>query len=228
MPVNRGNRNGREVDTTGKHDEVKGNIFDNLKRQSRSNIVNVECVDNNDMDMEDSQTIMVDDTVMKWCDSVMNSVNFDHKYSIRNGATNGIVSIPTVQHIGDVVLEETVSNNKEDIVSELFIDGEIVDEIKKINDKLQCNKNIDSEVGSDMEENGCIKTSLKKKSLVYNVSRPKDVLISSAIVDYGSTSYEETSIIISRQELKTKVHSMEEFRLRNCCITLMCTNHVSQ
>ena len=145
----------------------------------------------------------------------MNSVNFDHEYSLRNGATNGIVSIPTVQHIGDLVLEETVSNNNEDIVSESLTDVEIVDEIKKIKDKMQCEENIDLEGVSYMEESQPIKTRLKTNSLLYNVSRPKDVLISSAIVDYGSTSDEETFVNMSRQEPKTKVHSMEEFRLRN-------------
>ena len=50
---------------------------------------------------------------------------------------------------------------------------------------------------------------------MYNVSRPKYVLNSSGIVDYGSTSDEETSANISRQEGRTKFHSIEEFRLRN-------------
>ena len=66
-----------------------------------------------------------------------------------------------------------------------------------------------------MEESQHIKMRLKTNSSVYNVSRPKDVLISSAIVDYGSTSNEETSANILRQEGRTEVHSMEEFRLRN-------------
>ena len=50
---------------------------------------------------------------------------------------------------------------------------------------------------------------------MYNVSRPKDVLISSGIVDNGSTSDEETSANILGQEGRTEVNSMEEFRLRN-------------
>ena len=59
--------------------------------------------------------------------------------SLRNGATSGIVSMPTVQNIEEVVaLEETGSNSNEDIVSESLTNGDIVDEIKKINDKLQC------------------------------------------------------------------------------------------
>ena len=35
-----------------------------------------------------------------------------------------------------VIGEETSSNNNVDIVSESLIDGDIIDEIKKINDKL--------------------------------------------------------------------------------------------
>ena len=75
MHANGGNGNGRKVDTTGKHDGDKGNIFDNMKRQSSSNTFVVECVDNNDTDMEEtfenpvtyvySQTIIVDDAVTK-------------------------------------------------------------------------------------------------------------------------------------------------------------------
>ena len=68
---------------------------------------------------------------------------------------------------------------------------------------------------SDIQESEHIKMRLQRNSSVYNVSRPKDVLISSAIVDYGSTSDEEISTNISKQEGRTEVHSMEEFRLRN-------------
>ena len=53
MPGNQGNGNGRKVDTTGKHDEDKGNIFEKMKRKSKGNVV-VECVDNNDTDMEET------------------------------------------------------------------------------------------------------------------------------------------------------------------------------
>ena len=148
---------------------------------------------------------------MKECDSVMNSVHFDHEYSL----SSGIVQIPTVQNAEVVIVEETGSKNNEDIVSELLIDGDIIDEIKKIIDKLQCEENIDSEGVSDMEESQYIKMRQKTNSSVYNVSRPKDVLISSGIVDYGSTTDEETSTNILRQEGRTEVHSMEEFRLRN-------------
>ena len=55
----------------------------------------------------------------------------------------------------------------------------------------------------------------KTNSSVYTVSRPKDVLMSSGIVDYGSTSDEETCSNILRQKGRTEVHSMDEFRLRN-------------
>ena len=48
---NRGNGNDRKVDSTGKNDEDKGNIFENMKRKSKGN-VGVECVDNNDTDKE--------------------------------------------------------------------------------------------------------------------------------------------------------------------------------
>ena len=49
---------------------------------------------------------------------------------------------------------------------------------------------------------------------MYTVSRPKDVLMSSGIVDYGCTSNEETCANILRQK-GSEVCSMEEFRLRN-------------
>ena len=212
--------NGRKVDTTGKHDEDKGNIFEKMKRKSKGNVA-VACVDINDTDMEetfeksltfvDSRILKVDDSVMKEYDSVMNSVHFDHEYNL----SSGIVQIPTVQNAEVVIVEETGSKNNEDIVSESLIDGDIIDEIKKINDKLQCNENIDSEGASDMEESQHIKTRLKTNSSVYNVSSPKDVLISSGIVDYGCTSDEETSTNILGQEGRTEVHSMEELRLRN-------------
>ena len=67
---------------------------------------------------------------MKEDDSVTNSVQFDHEYSLGNG----IVQIPTVQNT-EVIVEETGSNNNEDIVSESLIDREIINEIKKMNDK---------------------------------------------------------------------------------------------
>ena len=50
---------------------------------------------------------------------------------------------------------------------------------------------------------------------MYTVSRPKDVLMSSGIVDYGCTSDEETCANILRQKGRSEVWSMEEFRLRN-------------
>ena len=53
MPGNQGNSNGRKVDTTGKHDDDKGNIFEKMKRKSKGNVV-VECVDNNDTDREET------------------------------------------------------------------------------------------------------------------------------------------------------------------------------
>ena len=61
-----------------------------------------------------------------------------------------------------------------------------------------CNvkKITDSEGGSDTEESKHIKTRVKTNSSVYNVSRPKDVLISSAIVNYGSTSNKEKHPLI--------------------------------
>ena len=37
MPGNRVNGNGKKVDTTGKHDEDKGNIFEKMKRKSKGN-----------------------------------------------------------------------------------------------------------------------------------------------------------------------------------------------
>ena len=50
---NRGNGNDRKVESTGKNDEDKGNIFENMKRKSKGN-VGVECVDNNDTVMEEN------------------------------------------------------------------------------------------------------------------------------------------------------------------------------
>ena len=83
-----------------------------MKRKSKGNVA-VECVDNNDTDMEemfeksvtfvDSQMLKVDDSVMKEYDSVMNSVHFDHEYSLRSG----IVQIPTVQNTEVLIVEET-------------------------------------------------------------------------------------------------------------------------
>ena len=74
MDGNRGNGNDRKVDSTGKNDDDKGNIFESMKRMSKGN-VGVECVDNNDTDMEenfeesvtyiDSQKLKVDDSVMR-------------------------------------------------------------------------------------------------------------------------------------------------------------------
>ena len=69
---------------------------------------------------------------MKQNNSVMNCVNFDHEYSLRSG----IVQIPRVQNAEIVIVQETASNNNENIVSGSLIDGDIVDEIKKINEKL--------------------------------------------------------------------------------------------
>ena len=54
MPGNGGNGNGRKVDTTGKHDEDKGNIFEKMKRKSKGNVA-VACVDINDTDMEEME-----------------------------------------------------------------------------------------------------------------------------------------------------------------------------
>ena len=95
---------------------------------------------------------------MKEYDSVMNSVHFDHEYILRSG----IVQIPTVQNAEVVIVEETGSKNNEDIVSESLIDGDIVDEIKKTNDKLWCKENVDSRGVSDMEESQHIKMRLKQ------------------------------------------------------------------
>ena len=50
---NRGNGNDRKVESTGKNDEDKGIIFENMKRKSKGN-VGMECVDNNDTDMEEN------------------------------------------------------------------------------------------------------------------------------------------------------------------------------
>ena len=100
----------------------------------------MECVDNNDTDVEenfeesvtyvDSRKLKVDDSVMKENGSVMKSVQFDDEFSVGSG----IVQISKVQNT-EVIVEENGSNNNEDIVSESLIDGEIVNEIKKINDK---------------------------------------------------------------------------------------------
>ena len=130
MDGNRGNGNDRKVESTGKNDEDKGNIFENMKRKSKGNI-GVECVHNNYTDMEenfeesvtyvDSQKLKVDDSVMKEDENVMNSVQFDDEYSVGSG----IVQIPKVQNT-EVIVEETGSNNNEDIVSESLIDGEII------------------------------------------------------------------------------------------------------
>ena len=140
----------------------------------------------------------------------MNSVQFDGEYS----AGSGIVQIPKVQNT-EVIVEETGSNNNENIVSESLIDGEIVNEIKKINDKLLCEGNVESEGSSDTEENENIKMTQKTNSLMYTISRPKDVLMSGGIVDYGCTSNEDRCANISRQKGRSEVHSTEEFRLRN-------------
>ena len=78
-----------------------------------------------------SQKLKVDDSVMKEDESVMNSVEFDDEYSIGSR----IVQISKVENT-EVIVEETGSNNNEDIVSESLIDGEIINAIKKINDKL--------------------------------------------------------------------------------------------
>ena len=51
-----------------------------------------------------------------------------------------------------------------------------------------------------MEESQYIKRRLTINSSMYTVSIPKNVLISGAIVDYGSTSNEEALASISRQQ----------------------------
>ena len=140
MDGKRGSGTDRKVDSRGRNDEDKGNIFENMKRKSKRN-VGVECVDNNDTDMEenfeesvtyvDSRMLMVDDSVKKEDESVMNSVQFDDEYS----AGSGIVQISKVQNT-EFILEEAGSNKNEDIVTDSLIDGEIINEIKKINDKL--------------------------------------------------------------------------------------------
>ena len=183
-----------------------------MKRKSKGN-VGVECVDNNDTDMEetfeesvtyvDSPKLKVDDSVMKEDDNVMNSVQFNHEYSLGSG----IVQVPIVQNT-EAIVEETGSNNNEDIVSESLIDGEIINERKNITDKLQCEENIESEGLSGMKDTQNIKMRQKTNSLVYTVWRPKDVLMSSGIVDYGSTSNEETCANILRQKGRTEVHSI--------------------
>ena len=53
--------------------------------------------------------IKVNDLVVKEYDSVMNSVNFDHEYSL----STSIVQLPTVQNAEVVIIEETSSKNKE-------------------------------------------------------------------------------------------------------------------
>ena len=138
----RGNGKVSKVDSTGRNDEDKGNMFENMKRKSKQN-VGVECVDNNDADVEenfeesvtyvDSQKLKVDDPVMKENGSVMKSVQFGDEFHVGSG----IVQIAKVQNT-EVIVEENGSNNNEDIVSESLIDGEIINEIKKINDKLRC------------------------------------------------------------------------------------------
>ena len=75
--------------------------------------------------------LMVDDSVTKEDESVMNSAQFDDEYI----AGSGIVQISKVQNT-EFILEEAGSNKNEDIVTDSLIDGEIVKEIKKINDKL--------------------------------------------------------------------------------------------
>ena len=55
----------------------------------------------------------------------------------------------------------------------------------------------------------------KTNSSMYTVSRPKDVLMSGEIVNYGCTSDEETCPNILRQKGRSEVRSMEEFMLRN-------------
>ena len=53
-----------------------------------------------------------------------------------------------------------------------------------------------------MEDTQNIKMRQKPNLSVYIVLRPKDVLMSSRIVDYGSTSNEETCASILRQKRK--------------------------
>ena len=53
MDGKRGSGIDRKADSSGKNDEDKGNIFENMKRKSKQN-VGVECVDNNDTDMEEN------------------------------------------------------------------------------------------------------------------------------------------------------------------------------
>ena len=138
----RGNGKVSKVDSTGRNDEDKGNNFENIKRKSKQN-VGVECVDSNDADVAenieesvtyvDSQKLKADDLVMNKNGLVMKPVQFGNEFSVGSG----IVQIAKVQNT-EVTVEENGSNNNEDIVSESLIDGEIVNEIKKINDKLRC------------------------------------------------------------------------------------------
>ena len=78
----------------------------------------------------DSRTLMVDDSVMKEDASVMSSAQLDDEYI--DGS--GIVQISKVKNT-EFILEEAGSNKNEDIVTDSLIDGEIIKEIKKINDK---------------------------------------------------------------------------------------------
>ena len=217
MDGKRGSGTDRKADSRGRND--KGNIFENMKRKSKRN-VGVECVDNNDTNMEenfeesftyvDSQTSMVDDSVKKEDKSVKNSVQFDDEYS----AGSGIVQISKVQNT-EFILEEAGLNKNEDIVTDSLIDPEIVNEIKKINDKLQGEGDVESEGLSDMEENQNIRMRYKTNSSMLTVSKQKDVVMPCGIVEYVCTSDDETFPDISRQKGRSKVHSMEEFRLRN-------------
>ena len=101
---------------------------------------------------------MVDDSVKEEDESVMNSVQLDDEYSARRG----IVQISKVQNT-EFILEEAGSNKNEDIVTDSLIDGEIVNEIKKINDKLRGKGDVESEDSSDTEENQNIRTRKKPK-----------------------------------------------------------------
>ena len=151
----------------------------------------------------DSQKLKVDDPLMKENGSVMKSVQFGDEFSVGSG----IVQIAKVQNT-EVIVEENGSNNNEDIVSESLIDGEIINEIKKINDKLRCGGGIELEGSSDTEENQNIKRRHKRNSLMYTVSGWQDVVMSSGIVDYGCISDEETCPNISRQKGRSEVCSM--------------------
>ena len=115
----------------------------------------------------------------------------------------------------EFILEEAGSNKNEDIVTDSLINGEIINEIKKINDKLRGEGDVELEGSSDMEENQNIRMRKKTNLSMSTVSKQKDVVMPGGIVEYVCTSNDETFPDISRQKGRSEVRSMEEFRLRN-------------